>query len=125
MLRNILFVALGGALGSVLRFLLSKWLQGSVVTAFPVGTMIVNLLGCLMIGVFYGLFDRGALLDANLKLFFTVGICGGFTTFSTFCNESLHLFRSDNILYGALYAGGSVFLGLIAVFLGVHLAKFV
>ena len=125
MLRNILFVALGGALGSVLRFLLSKWLQGSVVTAFPVGTMIVNLLGCLMIGVFYGLFDRGALLDANLKLFFTVGICGGFTTFSTFCNESLHLFRSDNILYGALYAGGSVFLGFIAVFLGVHLAKLV
>ena len=125
MLRNILFVALGGAIGSVLRFLLSKWLQGSVVTAFPVGTLVVNLLGCLMIGVFYGLFDRGALLDANLKLFFTVGICGGFTTFSTFCNESLHLFRSDNILYGALYAGGSVFLGLIAVFLGVHLAKFV
>ena len=109
----------------MLRFLLSKWLQGSVVTAFPVGTLVVNLLGCLMIGVFYGLFDRGALLDANLKLFFTVGICGGFTTFSTFCNESLHLFRSDNILYGALYAGGSVFLGLIAVFLGVHLAKFV
>ena len=125
MLRNILFVALGGAIGSVLRFLLSKWLQGSVVTAFPVGTLVVNLLGCLMIGVFYGLFDRGALLDANLKLFFTVGICGGFTTFSTFCNESLHLFRSDNILYGALYAGGSVFLGLIAVFLGVHLAKLV
>jgi CrcB protein len=125
MLRNILFVALGGAIGSVLRFLLSKWLQGSVVTAFPVGTLAVNLLGCLMIGVFYGLFDRGALLDANLKLFLTVGLCGGFTTFSTFCNESLHLFRSDNILYGALYAGGSVFFGLIAVFLGVHLAKLV
>jgi CrcB protein len=118
-----LFVALGGALGSVARFLLSKLLQGSVITSFPVGTMVVNILGCLLIGIFYGIFDRSDMLDANLKLFLTVGFCGGFTTFSTFMNESLQLFRSDNILYGALYAGGSVFLGLIAVFLGNQLIK--
>jgi CrcB protein len=56
-------------------------------------------------------------------LFLTVGFCGGFTTFSTFMNESLQLFRSENILYGALYAGGSVFLGLLAVFLGTQMMK--
>lgn len=123
MVRNIIFVALGGALGSVARFLLSKALQGSVVTAFPVGTMAINILGCLFIGIFYGLADRSAMLDANVKLFLTVGFCGGFTTFSTFMNESLQLFRSDNILYGALYAGGSVFLGLLAVFLGTQMMK--
>jgi CrcB protein len=85
--------------------------------------MTVNILGCLLIGIFYGLFDRGALLNPNLKLLLTVGFCGGFTTFSTFMNESLHLFRSDNILYGALYAGGSVFIGLLAVFVGSQLIK--
>ena len=123
MTRSILFVALGGALGSVARFLLSRFLQGSIITAFPVGTMVVNILGCLLIGIFYGLADRNGMLDANMKLFLTVGFCGGFTTFSTFMNESLQLFRSDNILYGALYAGGSVFLGLVAVFMGLQIVK--
>ncbi|MCH3981828.1 MAG: fluoride efflux transporter CrcB [Prevotella sp.] len=123
MIRSILFVALGGAIGSVCRFLISKAIQGSLFTAFPWGTMVVNLLGCFLIGAIYGLFDRGALLDPHLKLFLTVGFCGGFTTFSTFMNEDLHLFREDNILYGALYAGGSVTLGLLAVWIGIQIVR--
>ena len=123
MLKSIIIVAIGRGMVGAFRFLLSKIIQGSVFTAFPLGTMTVNILGCLLIGIFYGLFDRGALLNPNLKLLLTVGFCGGFTTFSTFMNESLHLFRSDNILYGALYAGGSVFIGLLAVFVGSQLIK--
>lgn len=123
MLKNIIIVAIGSGIGGVVRYLLSKVIQGSILTSFPIGTLVVNLLGCLLIGIFYGLFDRGALLNPNLKLLLTVGFCGGFTTFSTFMNEGLQLFRSDNILYGALYAGGSVFLGLLAVFLGSQLIK--
>ncbi len=123
MLKSIIIVAAGSGIGGVLRFLLSRLIQGSVFTVFPLGTMFVNIIGCLLLGIFYGMFDRGALLNPNLKLLLTVGFCGGFTTFSTFMNESLHLFRSDNILYGALYAGGSVFLGLLAVFVGSQMIK--
>ena len=58
MIRNVLLVALGGALGSVARFLITKAIQGSVITAYPVGTMVVNVVGCLLIGFLYGVFER-------------------------------------------------------------------
>lgn len=117
MIRNIIFVAIGGALGSVARYLVSKWIKDLSSTSFPFGTMAVNITGCLLIGIFYGLTERWG-LSGEMKLLLTVGFCGGFTTFSTFMNESLSLLRLDNILYAALYAGGSVALGLIAVFIG-------
>lgn len=117
MIRNIIFVAIGGALGSVVRYLVSKWINDLSSTSFPFGTMAVNITGCLLIGIFYGLTERWG-LSGEMKLLLTVGFCGGFTTFSTFMNESLSLLRLDNILYAALYAGGSVALGLIAVFIG-------
>lgn len=117
MIRNIIFVAIGGALGSVVRYLVSKWINDLSSTSFPFGTMAVNITGCLLIGIFYGLTERWE-LSGEMKLLLTVGFCGGFTTFSTFMNESLSLLRLDNILYAALYAGGSVALGLIAVFIG-------
>lgn len=122
-MKTVLLVALGGAFGSVARFLLSKLIQGSVITAFPVGTMAVNIMGCLFIGMFYAIFDRTNILDAGLRLFLTVGFCGGFTTFSTFMNESVKLFREENILFGAMYVGGSVAVGMVAVFLGMQIIK--
>jgi CrcB protein len=123
MIRNVLLVALGGALGSVARFLITKWIQGSVMTAFPIGTMIVNVVGCLLIGFLYGIFERADMLDPALRLTLTVGFCGGFTTFSTFMNESVGLMRTDNILYSALYLGGSVVLGFFAVLAGSVISK--
>ena len=121
--RFFYYVALGGALGSVLRFVVSRFLQEHAATIFPAGTMIVNLVGCLLIGIIYGIADKGMAMSASVRLFLTVGLCGGFTTFSTFCNESLYLLRADNILLGALYMGGSVALGMIAVFTGACAAK--
>lgn len=124
MLKNILLVALGGAAGSVARYLLSKAIQDTAATAFPWGTMAVNVAGCLLIGLLYGLAaSDGARLGADLKLMLTVGFCGGFTTFSTFANESLTLAKSGNALLSAAYIGSSVALGVLAVAAGAQLAK--
>lgn len=124
MLKNILLVALGGAAGSVARYLLSKAIQDTAATAFPWGTMAVNVAGCLLIGLLYGLAaSDGARLGADLKLMLTVGFCGGFTTFSTFANESLTLAKSGDALLSAAYIGSSVALGVLAVAAGAQLAK--
>jgi CrcB protein len=125
MIRNVLLVALGGALGSVARFLITKAIQGSVITAYPVGTMVVNVVGCLLIGFLYGVFERADMLDPGLRLMLTVGFCGGFTTFSTFMNESVFLMRSGNVFYSAIYLGSSVVLGFFAVLTGSVIAKMI
>lgn len=119
-MNNILCVALGGALGSVCRYLISKWLQEAATTSFPIGTLVVNVLGCLLIGAFYGMAERHG-LGGSLKLLLTVGFCGGFTTFSTFMNENLSLIRADQLLMTAAYAAASIILGLLAVWLGMKI----
>lgn len=124
MLKNILLVALGGAAGSVARYLLSKAVQDTAASAFPWGTMAVNVSGCLLIGLLYGLAaGDGARLGADLKLMLTVGFCGGFTTFSTFANESLTLAKAGDAVLSAVYIGSSVALGMLAVMAGAQLAK--
>ena len=124
MLKNIMLVALGGAAGSVARYLLSKAVQDTAASVFPWGTMAVNVAGCLLIGLLYGLAaDDGARLGADMKLMLTVGFCGGFTTFSTFANESLTLAKTGDALLSAAYIGSSVALGIIAVAAGAQLAK--
>ena len=124
MLKNILLVALGGAAGSVARYLLSKAVQDTAASAFPWGTMTVNVAGCLLIGLLYGLAaGDGVRLGADLKLMLTVGFCGGFTTFSTFANESLTLAKAGDAVLSAVYIGSSVALGMLAVMAGAQLAK--
>lgn len=125
MLKNILLVALGGACGSVARYLLSKLVQDNALSNFPFGTMTVNILGCLLIGMVYGLTENNINISPALKLLLTVGFCGGFTTFSTFMNESLSLLRADSATMMALYVGGSVALGLLAVFAGLQIIKLI
>lgn len=122
MMKNILLVASGGAVGSVLRYLVSKWIQESSATAFPLATMVVNIVGCLLIGIFYGLTERWG-LSGELKLLLTVGFCGGFTTFSTFMNENLMLLRSQEALLSCLYVALSVGIGLLAVWAGKTIAS--
>lgn len=123
MIKNLLVVFIGSGLGGGCRFVLSKLIQGSTMMAFPLATFVVNILGCLLIGLFYGMFDKGALMNNNLRLLLTVGFCGGFTTFSTFMNENLQILRANNILLSAFYTAGSLFLGLIAVYVGYYLVK--
>lgn len=122
LLRSMLMVAIGGAVGSAMRYLTSKAIQDWLPNAFPYGTFAVNLLGCLVIGFLYGLVDRNILCDSSLKLLLITGLCGGFTTFSTFSNESLSLVQQGHLLYAVLYVGGSVCLGMFMVLIGIKLS---
>lgn len=115
---NYLIIALGGGIGSALRYAVSKFVQDSTNGAFPYHTFAVNIVGCLLIGLFYGLAARGHLGNNTTTLLLTTGLCGGFTTFSTFCNENIALLRGDNALTALVYVASSVFCGLLAVMLG-------
>lgn len=119
---KILMVALGGAAGSVARYWVSRMVQEHTCGVFPWPTLTVNVLGCLVIGFLYGLSGRGAMGREELRLLLD-RFCGGFTTFSTFCNEGMGLLRSGQPLAMALYAGGSVALGFVFVALGAWLAS--
>lgn len=118
MFRILLIIGAGGFLGSVSRYLLSRYVQQAVLSPFPYGTFWVNIAGCFLIGLFYGLSERSGLMSDDLRLFLTVGFCGGFTTFSTFANENLTFLRDGAFLYFAAYTSLSVFLGLAAVYFG-------
>lgn len=122
MLKSILLVALGGATGSVLRFLISVLVEKYLHTIFPWATFLSNMLGCLLIGLFIGLFEKQNLLTPDLRLLLIIGFCGGFTTFSAFASENLLLFQTGNTLSALLYMSLSVFLSLFFVWIGHALA---
>ena len=117
MIRDLLLVALGGAVGSVLRYLLS-----GINTTFPWGTFAVNILGSLLIGLLVGLVSKG-ILSPEMKLLMVTGFCGGFTTFSTFANESFGMMKAGDVLQMALYVGVSVVIGILAVWGGMALSN--
>ena len=116
---NVLCVFLGGGAGSVLRYLVGLWI-GS--TAFPWATFAVNAVGSLAIGLFGGGASRFGWSEA-LRLSLVVGLCGGFTTFSTFSKESLALIEGGSYGLFVLYAAGSIVLGLVATALGFLMVK--
>jgi len=123
MIKTLLLVGTGGFLGSISRYLASRFLQSTIPSSFPYGTFFVNIAGCLLIGIIYGLSEKNPLLTSGWKLFLAVGFCGGFTTFSAFANENLALLRDGEFFYFFLYTGLSVFLGIAATFLGVLITK--
>ena len=118
MIRNILLVALCGASGSVCRYLISKMIASS----FPWGTFAVNIVGSLLIGLLIGLGGKGN-LSPEMKLLLVTGFCGGFTTFSTFANESFTMLKAGDALLAALYIGISIIIGIMAVWLGLNITE--
>ncbi|MDR0427238.1 MAG: fluoride efflux transporter CrcB [Dysgonamonadaceae bacterium] len=122
MIKEILLVGLGGGIGSILRFLISRMSIKWSVGHFPVGTFFVNLLGCFLIGILIGLSFKNN-LNNNLRDFLIVGFCGGYTTFSTFSLENYLLFQEGN--YGTLivYILTSILLGFSAVWAGLLLTR--
>jgi len=125
MFRLLLFIGFGSFLGGISRFLLSKFIQNYAITGFPYGTLVVNILGCFLIGIFYGISERNTSFNNELRMFLTVGFCGGFTTFSTFANENMALLRDSNFIFFAIYTSVSVFVCLIAVYAGNIITKLV
>ena len=116
---KLLAVGLGGALGAILRYLISLLpLKGS----FPVWTLLTNLLGAVAIGFIAGASARGRMQDVA-ALFWKTGVCGGFTTFSTLCKETVNLWRAGQENLALSYVGLSISLGLLAAFAGVVLAR--
>jgi CrcB protein len=123
MWKSMLLVGTGGFVGSVTRFLTSKYIHGIMLSSFPWGTFVVNVTGCFLIGLLYGLSERGGFLSSEWRLLLTVGFCGGYTTFSTFAQENLSLLRDGEFFYFLLYTGLSVFVGLTATYLGNIITK--
>jgi fluoride exporter len=123
-MRNILIVGLGGFVGSVLRYLVSGGIQRlSHNPFFPYGTLGVNVLGCLLIGLLSGWAEHAEMFSPSVRLFLLLGLLGGFTTFSTFSNEAVLLMR-DREMWAALgYVGSHLILGLAAVALGYGLSN--
>jgi CrcB protein len=122
MLRTLLLISLGGAIGSGLRYLASVVTAKYFETAFPVATLAVNVIGCLAIGILMGWFSRQYLAE-DLKWFLVTGVCGGFTTFSAFGHESVKLFQGGNPGIAVGYIAASVAGGLLAVWAGLWLAR--
>lgn len=124
-LTSTVLVAIGGLLGSVLRYWLTVLVQSFTGAAFPFGTLVVNVAGSLAIGVVMSLaLDRG-LLDDNLRVFLTTGFCGGFTTMSTFSYETLALARDGEQLLALGYVGATLATCLAAVWLGSLLGRLI
>jgi fluoride exporter len=118
-MKEILIVGFGGGIGSIARFLSQKGTERFIDSSFPLGTLLVNIIGSFIIGVVYALSERGNFLTPEARLFLTVGICGGFTTFSTFSYDNYNMLSEKLWQFLFLNLGGSIFFGLLAVYLGI------
>ena len=123
MIKTILLIGIGGAIGSILRYFTSVFVQKYYASAFPLATFITNVIGCFLIGLLVGLLDKNQMADSNLKWFLITGFCGGYTTFSVFGYENFSLVQGSNSAVALLYIGASIFIGLLAVWCGISLAK--
>ena len=120
--KSILAVGAGSFLGGAGRYLVSLAMKG-VSKGFPWATLIVNLVGCFLIGLLWGAFSKNGTERSNWALFLTVGLCGGFTTFSTFSKEALVMLQGGNIWGFAGYVAISVIAGIALVALGYYLMR--
>ncbi len=123
MIKNILLVGLGGGAGSIARYLCQRWFTVNYPHHFPWGTFAVNITGCFLIGIFWGLTFKSFTGNENWKLFLMTGLCGGFTTFSAFTLEGISLLKEQRPGLFFLYAAGSVVIGLAATYAGMKLSR--
>jgi fluoride exporter len=119
MMKQILLVGLGGAAGSMLRYIIQRYTN---VPGLPYGTLLVNLAGCFLIGLFWGLLSKNSITQANAVLLMS-GFCGGFTTFSAFTYEGVQMMQDNRWLLLTSYIAASVVGGLFATFAGYKLTS--
>ena len=121
-MKNLLLVFVGGGFGSVLRYGIGKFLNGSQ-NGIPYGTFAANVLGSLLIGILLGFAAKNAAISQSQTLLLATGFCGGFTTFSTFAYENHIFLKSGDFTSFAIYTIATFIIGFLAVFLGIWLAK--
>jgi CrcB protein len=122
-MKNIILVGIGGMGGSIARYLTATYFTRLIPAAFPYGTFAVNIIGCLVIGVIFGLSGRFSWFTSDWRIFLATGFCGGYTTFSSFAVENVQLIQQANYFTFAVYSIASFTLGLLAVFIGLSLVK--
>ena len=122
-MKSILIVGVGSFAGGALRYALSTFIKGWCGQGFPYGTLAVNLVGCFAFGVLFALFQRAEATYSPWCLLLTTGLCGGFTTFSTFSHESMAMLQSGNYMGFACYVTASVVLGLALIAAGAAVVR--
>lgn len=123
MLKTLLLIGLGGAIGSMLRYLTLVMVNKYWPHHFPLATFITNVVGCFLIGLIVGLLAKNNLSDSEWKWFLITGFCGGYTTFSAFGYENIQLLQNQNVLIAFAYIALSVVMGLLAVWFGLFVTK--
>ncbi len=123
MVKQILFVGLGGAFGSILRFLTSLLTAKYYSDTFPLATFITNVIGCFLIGLFIGILGQNIQSNSSLKLLLITGFCGGYTTFSTFAAENISLLQTNHYLIAIFYITTSIIIGLYALWFGYTITQ--
>ena len=121
-MKIILAICIGSFIGGISRYMLSQLIQNKFLSTFPFGTLGVNILGCFLIGVVFGLNERGN-IGMEWRLFLATGILGGFTTFSAFSNETVGLLRDAQYWHAFAYIATSIIVGVLATFIGILLIK--
>ena len=124
MMKVLLLIGSGSFLGGISRFLLARYVQNNVLSTFPFGTFLVNIIGCFVIGFFYGLNERHlSVISTETRMFFAIGFLGSFTTFSTFSYENIMLLRDGSYALFGLYASLSLIVCLLATLFGSVFSK--
>ena len=121
-MKILLWVFLGGGLGSSLRYGLHLIFKNTS-SQYPIGTFTANLIGCLLIGIFFGILHKLDVLKGEAHFFFIIGFTGGLTTFSSFALENVHLFKSGSLLQPLIYSFGSIIMGILMVVIGLWFSK--
>lgn len=122
-MNQLLFVFIGGGLGSLARFSINKFIQENIDKTFPFGTLSVNVLASIVLGIFIGMAEVKSLTNPNYKALIAIGFCGGFSTFSTFSNDTLELIQNNRMLEAFLNILLNVILCIFATFAGITLVK--
>jgi CrcB protein len=125
MYRSLLLIGIGSFIGGICRYLLQQFVQNNYPSSIPFGTLIVNITGCFAIGLIYELADKGNLLSSEMRLFLATGVCGGYTTFSSFAYENVSMVLDGEFYYPLLYVLLSVVVGFGAVHAGILFIKLI
>jgi CrcB protein len=123
--RGLLLIGLGGGIGSICRYLSQQYVQNNYPASIPLGTLLVNITGCFIIGVVYALSERGSLISPEVRVFLATGFCGGFTTYSSFAYENVSMVLDGEFYYTTLYLLISVVIGFGAVHAGILFIKLI